>query len=129
MARPRHEHPTPSELEILQVLWERGSGTVRDVHAALQAQKPRAYTTVMSLMNTMADKRLLVREPRGKAFVYRATSRREQTLSDLVADLMKRAFRGSAGALVAHLLETTDAKELAEIRRTIDGYKRAKRRR
>ena len=92
MARPRHEHPTPGELEILQVLWERGSGTVRDVHGALQMQKPRAYTTVMSLMNTMADKRLLVREPRGKAFVYSATSRREQTLSDLVADLYLEAI-------------------------------------
>jgi predicted transcriptional regulator len=127
MARPKHEHPTPGELEILQVLWERqqnGGFTVREVHEAMHSSKPRAYTTVMSLMNTMAEKGLLVREPRGKAFVYSAKARREQTLSDLLTDLLKRAFRGSAGALVAHLLETTDEKELAEIRKTLSNYKR-----
>lgn len=124
MARPRHEHPTPAELEILQILWERGRGTVREVHAAMHGHKPRAYTTVMSLMNTMAGKDLLVREPRGKAFVYSAKVRREQTLSGMVADLMKRAFAGSAHALVAQLLESTDARELEEIRRTLEAYKR-----
>jgi len=105
-------------------MWDLGEGTVRDVHEAMQGSKPRAYTTVMSLMNTMSEKGLLVREPAGKAFVYRAKERREQTLSGLVGDLMKRAFAGSAQALVAQLLETTDAKELAEIRKTIEGYKR-----
>src|SRR5829696_5415973 len=124
MARPKHEHPTPGELEILQVLWELGQGTLRDVHEAMKGTKPRAYTTVMSLMNTMSEKGLLGRQPLGKAFIYRAKERREQTLSALVGDLMKRAFAGSAQALVAQLLETTDEKELAEIRRTIENYKR-----
>jgi BlaI family penicillinase repressor len=124
MARPKHEHPTPGELEILQVLWKLGQGTVRDVHEAMKGSKPRAYTTVMSLMNTMSEKGLLEREAAGKAFIYRARQRREQTLAGLVGDLMKRAFAGSAHALVAQLLETTDAKELAEIRRTIENYKR-----
>ena len=124
MARPKHEHPTPGELEILQVLWKLGQGTVRDVHEAMKGSKPRAYTTVMSLMNTMSEKGLLEREAAGKAFIYQARQRREQTLAGLVGDLMKRAFAGSAHALVAQLLETTDAKELAEIRRTIENYKR-----
>ncbi len=124
MARPRHENPTPAELEILQILWEHGPATVRQVVDAQHEHKPRAYTTVMSLMNTMAAKGLLVRRSIGKAFIYSAAAPREQTLSKLLSDLLRRAFRGSAEALVAHLLEKTTPDEVEEIRKTIDAYRR-----
>jgi predicted transcriptional regulator len=91
---------------------------------AMHGRRPRAYTTIMSLMNTMAEKSLVTRQPQGKAFLYIAKVRREQTLSGLVGDLLKRAFRGSAQALVAHLLENTDEQELEEIRRTLESHKR-----
>ena len=129
MARPRHEYPTPAELEVLRVLWERGPGTVRDVMKALdeRGKSGRAYTSVMSLMNVMADKRLLARKPEGKAFIYSTKATRTKTLGGMVGDLLDRAFEGSASDLVVHLLEKTDARELAEIRKTIDAYRRESR--
>ena len=124
MARPKEEQPTTGELEVLKVMWDRGPSTVRDVMDVLNAERPRAYTSVMSLMNVMADKGLLVRVPQGRAFVYRPKVERERTLRRLVGDLLGRAFEGSAQELVAHLLDQTkpSAKELEEIRRTIAEY-------
>jgi BlaI family transcriptional regulator, penicillinase repressor len=129
MARPRHEYPTPAELEVLRVIWEHGPATVRDVMRALdeRGKTGRAYTSVMSLMNVMADKGLLARKPEGKAFVYTTKASRAKTLGGMVGDLLDRAFEGSANDLVVHLLEKTDDRELAEIRKTIDAYRRESR--
>ena len=83
----------------------------------------------MSLMCVMAEKGLLTREPQGRAYVYRTKATRQTTLSRMVADLLGRAFDGSAGAMVAHLLERTESAsdELAEIRKTITAYSRKER--
>lgn len=128
MARPRTEHPTPAELEILHVLWARGSGTVREIKEALEAKRPRAYTTVMSLVNLMADKGLLRCRRDGRAYVYTPRVRRETTLRHIVGDVVDRAFDGSAAALVARLLDhaAPDRKELDEIHRIIGRYRRNK---
>ena len=128
MARPRHEHPTPAELEVLQVIWEHGPCTVRQVMELLEPIRPRAYTSVMSLMNVMAEKDQLHQKPKGRAFVYSAKVSQEKTQVGLLGDLLNRAFDGSANALVAHLLQQTDptGKELAAIRKTISDYKRKK---
>ena len=126
MVRPRNRHPTPAELEVLKIIWQRGSGTVRQVMDVLNQRSPRAYTSVMSLLNVMTDKGLLKRTLRGRAFVYSAGTRREETLSGMLRDLLRRAFNGSASALVAQLLEQTEVtpEELDEIRRTIAAYDR-----
>lgn len=126
MARPPHEHPTPNELEVLRVLWDRGPCTVREMMNMLNQRRRRAYTSIMSLMNVMTEKGLLRREPKGRAFVYKARATRKRTLSAMVADLASRAFDGSAGAMVAHLLEQVDLSEdeLDEIRQAIDAYRR-----
>jgi BlaI family transcriptional regulator, penicillinase repressor len=126
MARPKEEQPTTGELEILKVLWDRGPSTVRDVMLALHEERPRAYTSVMSLLNVMTDKGLVVREPEGRAFVYRPKIQREKTLRRMVGDLLGRAFEGSAHELVAHLLDQKkpSAAELDEIRRTIADYQK-----
>jgi BlaI family transcriptional regulator, penicillinase repressor len=126
MARPKHEHPTPAELEVLKVLWERGASTVRDVlDEFTQMRRRRAYTSVMSLMNVMADKGLLRRRRRGRAFVYEPRIAREATLSDMIGDLCDRAFESSAPLLVSRLLEQANPsrEELDEIRRVIDEYR------
>lgn len=125
MARPRTVHPTPAELELLKVLWERGPLTVREVLEALpQTESPRAYTSVMSILNIMADKGLLEREPIGRAFRYRPAAEQQSTLSGLVGDVWRRAFGGSASSLVAHLLEEANPtpEELAAIRETLKKY-------
>jgi len=124
MPRPKHEHPTPGELEVLKILWDRGPSTVREVMEVLNRQRQRAYTSVMSLLNVMTDKGLLEREPKGRAFLYRAQVGREKTLGQMVHDLLGRAFEGSASALVARLLDQSSPspEELQEIRKTIDEY-------
>jgi predicted transcriptional regulator len=92
----------------------------------LNRRRRRAYTSVMSLLNVMTDKGLLRRKPKGRAFTYEAKVHRENTLGELVGDLLGRAFEGSASALLAHLLDqsTPSAEELEEIRRTIDRYRK-----
>ena len=72
MARPKHDNPTPAELEILNLLWSEGPLTVRQVMDRLNRRRPRAYTSVMSLLNVMTDKGILARKPEGRAFLYSA---------------------------------------------------------
>ncbi len=126
MARPRHQHPTPNELEILHVIWQRGPSTVRQVMNILNETRHRAYTSILSLMNIMYEKGLLKREPKGNAFVYKNKATQKKTLAAMVADLVRRGFDGSASAMVAHLLEQAglSADELEEIRKTIAAYSR-----
>lgn len=128
MVRPRHENPTPAELEVLQVLWERGPSTVREVMTALDGHRPRAYTSVMSLMNVMVEKGLLASEPKGRAFVYSVTVSRQKVQSGMVGDLLGRVFEGSASDLVAHLLQRTepDPQEIEEIRKAIAEFEQKK---
>lgn len=124
MGRLKHSNPTPGELEILSILWERNPLTVRAVREILNRQRPRAYTSVMSLLNVMTEKGLLVRKPSGRAFVYLPKAGRKKTMRHLLGDLLGRAFEGSASLLVAHLLEeaSPDSKELAIIRKTLAEY-------
>lgn len=125
MPRPRSEHPTPGGLEVLQVIWRHGPCTVRQVLDVLQETRPRAYTSVMSLLNVMAEKRLLKRKPAGKAFVYSAAVAEQPTLRRMVGDIVQRVFAGSPRLLVAHALEQTDPspRELDELQRLIDQYR------
>ena len=126
MARPKNEQPTPAELEVLQTLWESESLTVREVMDELNKARPRAYTSVMSLLNVMVDKKMLVREPHGRAYKYRVADSRENTLGSLVNDLVKRAFDGSKSALVAQLLDGSapTSEELNEIQKLIERHQR-----
>jgi BlaI family transcriptional regulator, penicillinase repressor len=131
MPRPKEEQPTAGELEVLKVLWDRGPSTVREVMDVLNELRPRAYTSVMSLLNVMTEKGILLRQPQGRAFVYRPKTDRQRTLRRMVGDLLGRAFEGSTSQLVTHLLDQTkpSAAELDEIRRAIEEYQqqRAKR--
>jgi BlaI family transcriptional regulator, penicillinase repressor len=118
--------PTPAELEILDVLWERGEATVREVFEILSARKPTLYTTVLKLMQIMLEKRLVERDSSSKAHVYRARLSQDETQKSLVSDLLEKAFRGSALRLVQHVLESkpASAEELAEIRKLINETER-----
>ena len=126
MPRPRSDQPTPAELEILKVLWDRGPATVRQVMDHLPNDPPKAYTTVMSLLNVMHGKGLVEREPHGRAFLYTPAEKREKTLKSLVTDIIDRAFQGSASALVAHLLQDSKPsdQELEAIRKVIAEHKK-----
>ena len=128
MARPRHKNPTPAELEVLQIIWEHGPCTVRKVMNLLEPKHPRAYTSVMSLMNVMAEKGLLSQKPKGRAFVYSAKVSRNKAQSRMLSDLLNRVFDGSASVMVAHLLQQAkpNNKELKEIHKTITDFTQKK---
>lgn len=127
MARPKHEQPTPAELELLKILWDIDRpATVREVLDALNSQSgpARAYTTVMSLLNVMAEKGRVRRVPLGRAFAYQPVQPREKTLKSMLGETLQRVFDGSSSMLVAHLLDQSrpSPKELEQIRALLDDY-------
>jgi predicted transcriptional regulator len=125
---PDLPRPTDAELEILTVLWTLGASTVRDVHAALQGRKPTQYTTVLKMLQIMAEKGLVRRDETQRAHVYEASRPREWTQSQLAGDLLQRAFGGSARGLMLGALSAkkTSKAELAELRRLLDEYEEGK---
>ncbi len=118
--------PTDSELEILNVLWDRGPSTVREVHEEVARRKPTQYTTILKLLQIMAEKRLVRRDERQRAHVYEAGHPREWTQRQLAGDLLQRAFGGSAKSLVLGALSARKAspEDLAEIRKLLEQYEK-----
>lgn len=118
--------PTSAELEILAVLWSRGASTVREVHEIIAARRPTQYTTILKLLQIMAEKGLALRNEESRAHLYQASRPMEWTQRQLAADLLQRAFGGSAKRLVMGALAArkTSRKELAEIRKLLDEYER-----
>jgi len=119
--------PTEAELAILQILWNCGPSTVREVHTALR-NKGTGYTTTLKQMQVMTDKGLLKRNVRYRSHVYEARIQREQTQLQLTRSLLARAYDGSAKNLVlgALSLQPISRSELAEIREMLDRVGRRK---
>ena len=118
----RAPRPTPAELEILRVLWQRGPSTVREVQSALADGEGPGYTTVLKLMQIMTEKGLLARDESARAHVYQPRVAEQATQRRLVRELLDRAFGGSAAKLVMQALSARRAspQELADIRRLLD---------
>ena len=114
--------PTHAETAILQVLWERGPSTVREVHEVLSAQRPIGYTTVLKLLQIMHEKGLVRRDESQRSHRYQAVSSQRRTQQQLVGELLDRAFGGSMRSLVMHALSSrkTSPQDLAEIRGLLD---------
>lgn len=124
MSDPRR--PTDAELRILQVLWERGQATVREVHEALEAGADQGqatgYTTVLKQMQIMLEKGLVERDESRRTHVYAPARSQDATQRQLLRHLLDRAFSGSAGSLaLAALADRRATPEEAEaIRRLLD---------
>lgn len=117
--------PTDAEIAILRVLWGRGPSTVREVHEALP-DRGTGYTTVLKLMQIMAEKGLVLRDESQRSHVYRAKVDRERTEKHMVAEFIDRVFDGSASDLVVRALSAkrTSPEELDRIRALIDAHDR-----
>ncbi len=117
--------PTESELEILQVLWQKGQATVREVHEELSATKDAGYTTTLKLMQIMNEKGLVTRDDSSKTHIYQANVSKEKTQQHLVSKMMNTLFDGSASQLVMRALggSKPGKKEIAEIQKILDGLK------
>ncbi len=119
--RKRASTLTPQELAIMQAVWRTGEASVREVHQQLLAERPVAYTTVMTMMNVLERKGHLRRRPQGRSFRYRPTRPQRQVIGSMVREFVKRVFGGSAEPLLVHLVEQhrLSPEELDELARRI----------
>ena len=118
--------PTESELEILQVLWDRSSATVREVHEELSKVKESVYTTTLKLMQIMFEKGLVVRDDSSKTHIYQPNISKDKTQKQMVGKMVTSLFGGSASQMVMQALgsHTTSKAELDEIQKLLDNLKK-----
>jgi predicted transcriptional regulator len=102
---PRHSilDLAPLELECMSALWPMGEGTVRDIHRELSIARKRAYTTVLTIMDRLAQKGIVTRHKVGRAYLYRANLSADEARLKAVEKIVAGFFAGSAAALAAHL--------------------------
>jgi BlaI family transcriptional regulator, penicillinase repressor len=116
--------PTDLELSILQVLWKREAGSVREILHDYNSGRVEevGYTTILKMMQIMTEKGLVERDDSARPQVYRASRSQDQTQRQLVSDLLERAFEGSAKRLVMQALSARSAseKDLAQIESLLD---------
>lgn len=93
----------PLELDCMNALWRLGQATVRDIHASLAPTRPRAYTTIMTILDRLAQKGVVERQKSGRAWLYKAHLSAEQARTHAVARLVDGFFQGSTEALATHL--------------------------
>ncbi len=113
-----HPLPTDGELEILQILWEKGPSTVREVNDEMNRIRAVGYTTTLKLLQIMDSKGLVSRDSSQKIHVYVAAFPQEQTRKALLDRFLETAFQGAAGEMVLQLLggHQTTQDELSRIR-------------
>jgi Predicted transcriptional regulator len=114
--------PTESELEILQILWEKGNCTVRDVHEILEKSKDSGYTTTLKLMQIMHEKGLVARDTSSKTHIYTALLNQQKTEQHLVNKMIDNVFNGSTARLVMQALGNHNASkdEIDSIKKYLD---------
>lgn len=110
--------PTDSELEILQLLWEYGPMTVRDLNDKLNLVRKVGYTTSLKMMQIMTDKGLLSRDTGERSHVYSPLLRAEDVQSTMLDHILKTVFKGNRSRLVLQALGKNDAspEELSELK-------------
>lgn len=117
--------PTESELEILGVLWERDTASVREVHEELAKSKEVGYTTTLKLMQIMHEKGLVRRDDSFKTHIYQAAVTKERTQKHLLGKMINTLFGGSPTELVLQALGNHKAspEELEEIQQLLNNLK------
>lgn len=120
--------PTESELEILQVLWKKGTCSVRDVHEELAKSKDAGYTTTLKLMQIMFEKGLVDRDSSAKTHIYKALVSREQAQQTALDKMISTVFDGSTASLVIQALGSHRAsnEEIDAIKKYLDQFDQPK---
>lgn len=106
----------PLELECMTTLWRLQEGTVREIHDLLAAHKPRAYTTIMTIMDRLTRKQIVTRQRVGRAWRYQANLSRQEAQTHAIAQVVESFFGGSAEELLVHvstIAAPTDRSSLA----------------
>jgi BlaI family penicillinase repressor len=122
MARQKASNPTDRELEILRILWAYGPSSVRRVNEFACQESDTGYTTTLKFMQIMLEKGLVVRDTSARTHIYRAVAEEANVQRQLAADLVNKAFGGSAQKLVMQALEEKQVpqRELIRIQRMLD---------
>ncbi|RYZ28155.1 MAG: BlaI/MecI/CopY family transcriptional regulator [Chitinophagaceae bacterium] len=124
---PKYIKPTESELEILQILWQNGTATVRDVHEELAKTKDVGYTTTLKLMQIMHDKGLVKRDESMRTHIYQPAVNKERTQKHLLDKMIDSLFGGSSTQLVLQALgngeQKVSAEELEQIQNLLNNLK------
>ena len=117
--------PTESELEILQILWQKQSCTVREVHEILEKTKPVGYTSTLKLMQIMHEKGLVARDTTARTHIYTPLLNQEKTQKQMVKKMVENVFNGSAANLVMQALgnHKTNPEEIEQIKNFLDQLK------
>ncbi len=116
MARPRSSTLTEGEQRIMEVLWRLGEGSVQDVTTALSTPEPAAYTTVLTMLRILHEKKYVDYRKEGKAHVYVPLVTRDAARSSALRQLLRRFFDDSPEALAQHLMREEDI-DLQELER------------
>ena len=118
--------PTESELEILQILWDKEKATVREVHDELSKTKDSGYTTTLKLLQIMFEKRLVKRDDSNKTHIYEAAISKQRTQKQFLDKMINTLFAGSSAQLVLQALGNQKASkdELDEIQKYLDNLKK-----
>jgi BlaI family transcriptional regulator, penicillinase repressor len=123
MPRPKTSGPTDRELELLQVLWERGPSTTRDIYKVLNEKSKTAYNSVLTILVIMLEKKLVTRDDSSRSHVYRAKYSKADMETKLVKTFMDNVFGGSAMRLVTKALSLKPAskEDKEKIRQILGG--------
>ena len=126
MSATKYVKPTESELEILRVIWDKESASVREVHEELAKTKDVGYTTTLKLMQIMNEKGLVKRDDSFKTHIYQAAVSKEKTQKHLLGKMINTLFGGSPTELVLQALGNHKAsqKELDEIQALLNNLKK-----
>jgi predicted transcriptional regulator len=122
---PRLPSLGQQELAIMKVIWRAKDVSVRDVYETLRSRRPVAYTTVMTMMNTLEGKGYLKRRLDGRAFRYQPAVPESRVVKAMVREFVDRVFDGASASLVAHLVSESELSEhdRKELRRLMDEAK------
>lgn len=128
MNRPVPHRIGDLQLKILQILWLKPDASVGEVHAALQSDRPLAYTTIATMLRKMEARGLVSHAESGRAFLYRARLKPDELNRSVGRHFVKRFFEGSLAQAVSHLLQTHEVSraELDHLARLIQEAKRRK---
>lgn len=120
--------PTQSELRILQILWDKGPSSVRDVHEKISEDKEAGYTTTLKLMQIMAEKGHALRDTSSRTHIYSAVVSETDAKKDLLSSFISSTFKGSAKSLVLQALgnNETSQEDLDEIKKLISSIENSK---
>ena len=113
--------PTEAELSLLNILWEIGPATVKQIHLSVSETQSVGYTTVLKILQIMHEKTLVVRDESNRAHIYTPADSEIQTQSSLLKDLVIKAFGGSRSKLVMRAIgDSTTKEEIDDIRQMLN---------